>query len=588
MLLLALRPDRLFAIVWWRLTGKKLRARHRLRDAIASLPFAYERRIEAEGQADLSKLKQNPRSPRFCVHVHYSDEMAETVQAAITSAECQSHALTHGIIVTKETVSSPTLVGGRMRVLEGRCRTVIEGLWLALSEAERLGADYCVPLRADVTLPRHAIAAYASDSLMEHANTASAVLFADQDEARLSSKSLSRGKNAWLKPEWDERMALSQDYISTACALPVSAALAALEQNKNILPSSLFELLLRMGRGSPHIPVRHVPRITARTKPEDWSSYGAQTVQAVQTVTADSASVAPGPFGTAIVRWRQPQTLPNVSIVIATRDKVDLLRTCVDGLLAKTDYPTFEIIIADNDSEEAETLAYLKKIRTDPRVQVVCWPHPFNYSAINNFAVTHASGEYLCLLNNDIEILHPDWLRVMLTEAMQPDVGAVGARLLYPDHSIQHAGVVIGMGNAAGHAHRSLPEGMPGYFGQAYITRGASAVTGACLLVKKSHFEAVDGLDEEDLAIAYNDIDFCLKLRRQGLTNIYASAATLIHHESKSRGMDLSPEHMERYLQELKVFQDRWNTKRIVDPWHHPLLDRTSEIYKARELSRPF
>ena len=178
---------------------------------------------------------------------------------------------------------------------------------------------------------------------------------------------------------------------------------------------------------------------------------------------------------------------------------------------------------------------------TIPRVRVVRWPHPFNYSAINNYAAGFATGKFLCLLNNDIEVIEPQWLSELVREAYQPGIGAVGARLLYPDRSIQHAGVAIGLGNAAGHAHRDLPEGERGYFAQALIARGASAVTGACLLVEKEHFDAVGGLDEEGLAVAYNDVDLCLKLRERGLISIYTPAATLVHHESKSRGLDFDP-----------------------------------------------
>ena len=266
-------------------------------------------------------------------------------------------------------------------------------------------------------------------------------------------------------------------------------------------------------------------------------------------------------------------------MVVATRDRVELLRTCVKGVLEETAYPDLELIVADNDSRQPETLRYMDEIAADPRVRVVRWPHPFNYSAINNFAAGHASGEYLCLLNNDIEVLEPQWLDEMVREAVQPGVGAVGARLLYPDRTIQHAGVAIGIGNAAGHAHRGLPMDEVGYFAQTHVVRGASAVTAACLVVAKRHFDAVGGLDEEAFAVAYNDVDLCLKLQQYGLVNIYTPLATLIHHESKSRGIDFAPEHLERYMRELAVFQQRWGAAEAVDPWHHPQLNRQSEVF---------
>lgn len=584
LLLAMVRPDRLAVVCWWWLTGKKLRARYRLRDGIAALPFAYERRLEAEGRADLNKLGQCHASLRFCVHIHLAQGVDGDPHRAVTSALRQSHKLTDGVIVTRESSELPTPDWRLVHVLETECEDFMQGLHLALMEAKKRGADYCIPLRADVTLPRHALAAYASQSCTDNAPADLAILFADQDEGRPFFGKFRRGRNAWLKPQWDERMALSQDYVSTACAFPVDQTLAILAQDAENLPPSLFGLILRTRHAVKPIPIEHVPRIGARTPIGDWSARGSSTVTAVESEIHETGSVVPGPFGTAIVQWRELESLPKISVIVATRDKLELLQTCLDGLLHETDYPALEIVVADNQSQETETLTYLEAIRSDPRVKVVRWPHPFNYSAINNFAVTQASGEYLCLLNNDIEVLHPEWLRAMVREGVQQGVGAVGARLLYPDRSIQHAGVVIGLGNAAGHAHRALPEGEPGYFAQAYIARGASAVTAACLLVSKSNFHLVGGLDEKRLAVAYNDVDFCLKLRRHGLSNIYTPDATLIHHESKSRGLDFSAENFDRYMGELAVFQKRWSIYLNEDPWHHQQLDRSSETYRVQNI----
>jgi GT2 family glycosyltransferase len=203
----------------------------------------------------------------------------------------------------------------------------------------------------------------------------------------------------------------------------------------------------------------------------------------------------------------------------------------------------------------------------------------YNFSALNNLAARHAKGSFLLLLNNDTEVISPEWLTEMMRYAYREDVGAVGAKLLYDDGSIQHAGVVVGMGEAAGHAHRFLAHDDPGYFWQAHVAQYASAVTAACLLVRLDKFEAVDGLDEKELAIAYNDVDLCLKLERAGWHNVYTPHATLYHHESRSRGDDLSPQHRERYMRELKIFQDRWGARTYADPLHNPNLDRYVEQF---------
>jgi GT2 family glycosyltransferase len=188
----------------------------------------------------------------------------------------------------------------------------------------------------------------------------------------------------------------------------------------------------------------------------------------------------------------------------------------------------------------------------------------------------------LCLLNDDTEVIGDDWLTELMRYAVRPEVGAVGAKLLYDDGSIQHAGVVIGLGEAAGHAHRYLRGDQPGYFHRPHVAHFASAVTAACLVVKAEKFHAVGGFDEQGLAIAFNDVDLCLKLEAAGWRNVYQPRAVLVHHESRSRGKDFAPQHLERYQRELAVLQDRWKTRDYHDPLHHPLLDRSSEAYILR------
>jgi len=290
------------------------------------------------------------------------------------------------------------------------------------------------------------------------------------------------------------------------------------------------------------------------------------------------ATCAAGPFGTVRVTWPLPAQLPLVSIVIPTRDKLDLLRPCLDGVLGKTDYPNFEVIVLNNESVEQRTVDYLEAISNDPRVGVIQISGTYNFSSFNNFAARQARGEYLCLLNNDTEVLEPVWLTEMMRYAVRDDVGAVGAKLLYDDGTIQHAGVVIGIGEAAGHAHRFQPACDPGYFRIAHTAHFVSAVTAACLVVKKEKFDAVGGLDER-LAVAFNDVDFCLKLEAAGWRNVYVPHAVLIHHESKSRGKDVAPQNIERYLKELRILQERWQTKTYQDPMHNPNLDRYSETF---------
>ena len=204
---------------------------------------------------------------------------------------------------------------------------------------------------------------------------------------------------------------------------------------------------------------------------------------------------------------------------------------------------------------------------------------PYNYAQLNNFAATEARGEYLCLLNNDTEVIDPHWLSELIRQATRPHIGAAGAMLLYNDRSIQHAGVVVGLKQAAGHAHRFLRPGKPGYFRYPHVPHYVSAVTAACLVVERRKFDAVGGLDEQHLAIAFNDVDLCLKLQQAGWHNVYVPQAVMIHHESKSRGRDVAPRHVERYRRELAILQQRWATRDYADPLHHPHLDRNNEEF---------
>lgn len=271
--------------------------------------------------------------------------------------------------------------------------------------------------------------------------------------------------------------------------------------------------------------------------------------------------------------------LPPISIIIPTRNGLYLLQTCLEGVAA-TSYPDIEVIVVDNDSDDPATLAYLAALDPD-RVRVLRHAGPFNYSAINNRAVAQARGQLLCLLNNDIEVLSSDWLAIMATQALRDDVGAVGAQLLYPDGRIQHAGVVIGVGNAAGHAHRFVQPQAEGYFRRHALPQFAAAVTAACLVVAKERFLAVGGLDERNFAVAFNDVDLCLRLNQHGWQSLYEPRAVLIHHESVSRGHDRDPVGAARFAGELAALQRIWKTDSIVDPFHHPHLSRASEQFSV-------
>ena len=213
------------------------------------------------------------------------------------------------------------------------------------------------------------------------------------------------------------------------------------------------------------------------------------------------------------------------------KDRVDLSRKCIESILNLSSHTNFEIIVVDNNSSEPDTSAYLHEIDLDPRVRVLKYPGPFNYSAINNFAEVEARGEVLGLVNNDIEVISPGWLEELCGHALRPDIGCVGAMLYYPDNRIQHAGVVLGIRGATGHEHRFCARGSGGYFDPLRVVREVSAVTGACLFVRRETYRAVGELDAEAFPVTYNDVDFCMKVRGLGFRNLWTPFAELYHHE---------------------------------------------------------
>jgi GT2 family glycosyltransferase len=270
------------------------------------------------------------------------------------------------------------------------------------------------------------------------------------------------------------------------------------------------------------------------------------------------------------VRFALPQPAPRVSIVIPTRDRADLLAPCLASIFARSSYPSYEIIVVDNGSREEATRKLLAA-QPRERVRVIRDDSPFNYSALNNAGVRAAAGEFVCLLNNDIEIISEDWIEELVSFAAQPHVGAVGARLWYSDGRLQHGGVILGLGSVAEHAHRFLKKNQAGYFGRAALHQSFSAVTAACLLVRKAIYEAVGGFDE-GLAVTFNDIDFCLRVRQAGYRNVWTPYAEMIHHESATRGIDDDAEKRARAMRELQILERRWAAVLGADPAYSPNL----------------
>lgn len=276
---------------------------------------------------------------------------------------------------------------------------------------------------------------------------------------------------------------------------------------------------------------------------------------------------------------------PLVSIIIPNKDQSEALKKCLDSIREKTSYRNYEIIIVENNSEEPETFAFYKKIAGE-KIKIVTWEGEFNYSAINNFGVRHARGDYLLLLNNDVEIINGDWLTEMLSHCQRKEVGIVGAKLYYPDNTIQHAGIIIGIGGVAGSVFVGLPRAFSGYLHKASIQLDLSAVTAACMLVKRSVFEQVDGL-EEKLKVAFNDVDFCLRVREKGYLVVYDPYAELYHYESKTRGAEDTKEKIRRFQTEIEYMRSHWiGLLKKGDPYYNCNLSLTKWDYSLKNNQR--
>ncbi|WP_375188064.1 glycosyltransferase family 2 protein [Sphingobium yanoikuyae] len=504
----------LTAIKWW-MKRKRVRARGQFAPLLSLSPRAYTLWALRQEQGERSHSQ--------------SDALGQIIAIIDLTGgtDPRSLAVTQRSLIAE---GLPTLIIGSPE---------IPTFAAAIADIDWSNNPWLLPVRPGDRITPGAADAYRAAM----ANSAARIIYADDDQ--LIGR---RRAKPYFKPDWNSELFRHQDYLTGACIVHGTRADLEAVVDRADWAAGLVANMVERGKGAPvhlrqmlhHRRHRPLPRLPAC------------------------------PINIAC-------ELPPLSVIVPTRNRVDLLRTCLDGIAA-AHYPRADIIVVDNDSDDPETLAYLAAL--DPaRHRVLRHCGVFNYSAINNRAAAQAQGRLLCLLNNDIEMTDPHWLAILATQALRPEVGAVGARLLYPDGRIQHAGVVIGVGNAAGHAHRFLSPNEEGYFHRHGLPQFTMAVTAACLVVERDKFMAVGGLNERDFAVAFNDVDLCLRLNRQGWRSLYEPRATLIHHESVSRGLDRDPVGAARFAGELAALKRLWKTDEIYDPYHHPQLSRASEQF---------
>jgi GT2 family glycosyltransferase len=453
------------------------------------------------------------------------------------------------------------------------------------------GGDYVAFLGSHDVLARHALFSLARAL---QGQPGAQLVYSDEDKLDEHR----RRCEPYFKPDFARDLLYAQNYLAHLALYRRELVETAGGLRSGFDGSDDYDLLLRsVARIKDDSKVVHVPEVLyharklaepSATNREDEATESARRALSHHlegvSLGARVSVTSPGLYR---VHWPVPQPAPLVSLIVPTRDRPELLAKCVDSIRKHTTYPSYEILVVDNQSQAPEALSYLDALSREPGVRVLRYDAPFNYSAINNFAAREARGEVLGLINNDIEVINGDWLTELVSHALRTDVGCVGAKLYYPDDTIQHAGVVLGIGGVAGHSHKHFDRTHPGYFGRLRIAHNVSAVTAAALVVRRTIWDEVGGLNEAELPVAFNDVDFCLRVMAKGYRNVWTPHAELYHDESRSRGSDEASEKAARFRSECEVMLRDWGPLLKRDPYYSPHLTLIREDYSLSLSSAP-
>jgi len=435
----------------------------------------------------------------------------------------------------------------------------------------RAAGEFVAELGPGDTLRPHTLYMLAAEA---EAHPGATLIYSDED---VDDASPAGRREPHFKPDWSPELLLGGDAVGGIRAFRREEAAAIGGYREALEALGDYDLLLRLAGRVDAASIRHIPSVlyhrgNVSSAPADLLC---RLIAEHLSRAGEAAEVEIGE-GRPRLRFRLPEP-PLVSVIIPTRDRAALLSRCVRGVLEGTDYPRLEVLVVDNASIEPATAELLGQLTHDPRVRILPYPRPFNYAAMNNEAVAQARGEIIALLNNDISIRKPDWLSEMASQALRRGVGAVGAKLYYADGTIQHAGVVTGMCGVAGHLFRHFPADAEGPDGRLRRLQSVSCVTAACMVLRRTVYQELGGLDAENLPVAYNDVDFCLRLRARGYRVIWTPHAELDHMESVSRGLDSDPENVERARREYDYMQRRWGDALGRDPFYNPNLTVDAE-----------
>lgn len=383
----------------------------------------------------------------------------------------------------------------------------------------------------------------------------------------------------FFKPDWNEELFLGQDYVCRLVAYKTQLLKEIEGFRKEMEPCQFYDATLRLALNSSNAQIRHIPRVLYHYGHDNFCLF-TEAQREKSTLAAGSylqnknliAEVCGQENGTNRVVYTMIDPLPMVSCIVAMRDKAAMTANCIRSILQDTDYANLEILLVDNGSSEAESFAFFDSLQKESRVKIIHWNRPFNYSEIQNMAVREAKGKFIALLNNDIEIKDPQWLKEMVSHSQKSHIGAVGTKLLFANDTLQHGGVILGPNGCVGHVFRDLPLDVSKQKNIAQVARWISAVTGACLVVDKQKYLEIGGLNEKDLGIAFNDVDFCIRLALAGYQNLYTPHTKIYHLESQSRGLDVDPVKKQRAETEQNYIVENYAHLLNADPFYNPNL----------------
>lgn len=424
-------------------------------------------------------------------------------------------------------------------------------------------------------------------------NKKASLIYSDEDKV---SSDGNKFHSPYFKPDWNYDLLLSLNYICHLLVIRKELILKVGGLSSLHNGAQDHDLILKCIEKLKPSSIYHIDKVLYHWRAHELStatsintkSYateaGVRAIQDHYRRMRINAKVKALDFGYR-THYELPKKKPRVTLIIPTRNKVNILRVCISSILEKTTYPNYDIIIIDNNSDCDETLRYLNYIRTTHKnIKVIPYKKEFNYSAINNFAVKQTKSEIVGFVNNDIEVITLNWMEEMVQHIVRPDVGCVGAKLYYPNDTIQHAGVIIGLGGVAGHSHKYFPRNDYGYFGRLKLVSEFSAVTAACLFIKRDLFLKAKGFDEKNLPVAFNDIDLNLKVNALNYKNIWTPFAELYHHESASRGTEDNKAKRKRALKEIRYMKKKWHKVIGHDPSYNANLTLDHENFNLRLL----